>query len=433
MKNNYDQPNQSESIFKQFISLISGSLIILSAIIIIEGIALGLLTKHFSDSNTLTAIVIAIVSNIVLCIFIGLVLAFSFKKLSVKFSSIMKSVSTGDFSINMDEAEFKALGKISGHMNKLFEEVRSIITKSYELSSSIVKSIHIVDSSINEATTSISDIAATVNEIAVGASKQAEEAQSGAVMVENLSNKIAVVQDGYQTVMKETENVDKVNKEGLLSVHTLYQKSEEFTKTSDKIYSAVENLIESTKDISLFVETIEAISKQTNLLALNASIEAARAGESGKGFAIVANEVKKLAEESRKSAENIHHMIDNIHQDTSLAVEAMNEMKIVSNEQNMAVTKTNSSFNKISEAVESIVIRITEVQSAMTSMESDRNNVIKSIEAISMVSENTAAASEEVAASTEAQLEIFEDLHITSDKLRVLSDTLESYLNKYKI
>jgi methyl-accepting chemotaxis protein len=242
-----------------------------------------------------------------------------------------------------------------------------------------------------------------------------------------------VVKESYEAVVRETDNVGKVNKKGLTSVKTLNQKSEEYSITSDKIYSSVENLVESLKNIGAFVESIQSISEQTNLLALNAAIEAARAGETGRGFAVVADEVRKLADGSKHSTEMIISIIKDIRKDKDIVVEEMEKMKAVSREQKSAVSLAKDSFNEISNAVESIVNRINNVQEAIVYMENDKSEVIKAIENISVVSKNTASSTEEVAAATETQLKIFSDLQKTTDILGIQADELNIYLKKYKI
>ena len=272
-----------------------------------------------------------------------------------------------------------------------------------------------------------------MDEIAKGASEQAQEAQQGVQLVEKLSDQINFVYQSYASVMEETNTIHSLNDIGLKSVNILRAKSEENYNSTEKIFSVVEKLTNTTQEIGTFVQSIEDIAEQTNMLALNAAIEAARAGEAGKGFAVVAEEVRKLADQSRQSTEEITNLMESISEESQLAIQAMEIMKKVSQDQNIAVDSTNKSFGDIANGIESIVNKIKGVNVAVSRMQTDKDDVIAAIENISSVSQETAASSQEVAATTEQQLKAIDEMQTAAAQLDELVQELDKKLKKYKL
>lgn len=357
----------------------------------------------------------------------------SLKKLIARFTKEMEIIKSGDFSHLVDSKEYNEIKAVSSSVNSVLSDIRALIEGFFNLSMSIVQASRKVSSTANGASEAIQEISKTVDEIAKGASDQAQEAQHGVRLVENLSHQINFVYESYNKVTDETKKISGLNHAGMESVHILREKSRETYETTEKIFAVVDKLTNTTKDIGLFVESIENIAEQTNLLALNAAIEAARAGDAGKGFAVVAEEVRKLAEQSRKSTEEINNLVESIQEESVLAIKSMDIMKKVSYEQSQAVDKTNRSFNDIANAINLIVDKINEVNEAVTKMQDDKALVISAIENISAVSEETAASSEEVAATTENQLKAIDDMKEAAQNLDTLVHELDKKLKRYKI
>lgn len=365
-------------------------------------------------------------------ILVGIV-QYSFKKLMRKFTSEMEHIKQGDFSHVVDSKTHGILSEIAPVVNTVLSEIRSLIDGFFNLSISIVQASRKMSTTAQQTSTAVEEISHTVDEIAKGASSQAEEAQNGVELVGKLSEQIEFVYQSYGKVIEETNRINELNKTGIDSVGVLHDRSRENTEASEKIFSVIEKLTNTTKDIGLFVESIENIAEQTNMLALNAAIEAARAGEAGRGFAVVAEEVRTLADQSRKSTEEINHLVESIQEESALAIHTMDLMKKASSEQNAAVNKTNSAFSDIAGAINAIVARINEVNKAVISMQNEKNDVTSAIENISSVSEETAASSEEVAATTENQLKAIEEMKNAASGLDELVHELDKKLKKYKI
>lgn len=347
------------------------------------------------------------------------------------FKKDMEEIKQGDFTKELNPKQYFVFAPIAEGINSLTGEMKYIVSKFNNLSVSILEASNTVNSTSQQASTAMEDISKTMDEIAKGASDQAQQAQQGVEMVDKLSEQINFVYESYKQVTDETDKISGLNSVGLDSVRILRGKSKENYETSEKIFSVVENLANTLNDIGFFVESIENIAEQTNLLALNAAIEAARAGEAGKGFAVVAEEVRKLADQSRKSTEEINVLMQSIQEESNLAIQSIEVMKKVSQEQNEAVNQTDSSFTNIANAITSIVEKINDVNNAVNKMQNDKILVTASIENISSVSEETAAASQEVAATTEHELRAIEGMEKASIRLNKLLMEFDSLLKKY--
>ncbi len=402
---------------------------------LVAAVALGLLFGVIASLllENWTSLPILALAGFITSFLTQLLINISIKGLARRFSDEMDVIKQGDFSKLVDSKSYGVLGVVASNINAVLSDIRILIDGFFSLSFSIVQASRKVGSTAQEASSAMNEISKTVDEIAKGASSQAQEAQEGVQIVEKLSEQINFVYQSYSDVMDETNKINNLNSVGIESVSVLYKKSEENFNTSEKIFSVVEKLTNTTKDIGIFVESIENIAEQTNLLALNAAIEAARAGDAGKGFAVVAEEVRKLADQSRQSTEEITNLMQSIQEESQLAIKAMEIMKKVSQEQNAAVVETNKAFTDIANGIDSIVSKINNVSEAVGTMQKDRDVVMVAIENISSVSQQTAASSEEVAATTEHQLKAIEDMKSASVDLDQLVQELDAKLKKYKL
>lgn len=410
---------------KKIINSIS---IVTTILCVVLGIVFGLITQ-----NKLSLILFPCF-GLLISLLLNIILQISSNKFLTKFSSEIELVKQGDFSHVLEQKTFKSANgtnSIVNGFNSFVSEIKILIETFFSLSSSIVQATKKVNSSTDDSLLAMNQISKTVEEIAAGATQQANEAQRGASMVESLSDEINNVYKSYDSVISETKKIGVLNNVGIESVNILKEKSKESNDTSEKIFNVVGSLTNRTKDIGIFVESIESIAEQTNLLALNAAIEAARAGESGKGFSVVADEVRKLADQSRQSTEEIKGLVQEIQGDSELANEAMENMKQVSKEQSMAVAKTDSAFSDIDNAIKVIVEKINGINKSINKMQNDKNEVLTSIENISSVSEQSAASSQEVAATTETQLKSMENMKSATKELDELVKRLDEKLKKY--
>lgn len=185
--------------------------------------------------------------------------------------------------------------------------------------------------------------------------------------------------------------------------------------------------------ISDMLNSIEEIANQINLLSLNAAIEAARAGDSGKGFTVVAEEIKKLADLSKSTTGAINGHLSLMEEQSNKAIESMDFMKTISKEQKSATDKTFKSFQSISQGTTEIGSMLTHQTEAIKYIQEYSKSFIESIEILSSISEEAVASCEEISSNTLFQVEAITEMDQTAKKLADLAFDLNGKIGKYKL
>jgi len=239
-----------------------------------------------------------------------------------------------------------------------------------------------------------------IDEVAAGAQSQAKQVDETVGLVQQITAAIDEVARNSSSVANASRQVSEVAVQGGLQVAKSGEGMLRIKDATDKVGNMVKQLGDSSKQIGVIVETIDDIAEQTNLLALNAAIEAARAGEHGKGFAVVADEVRKLAERSSKATGEIADLIGSMQQMITAAVSGMQDSGKLVAEGTVLSDEAGDALKSIQGAVQGIVSQIDNMAVAAEQMSKSSVEVVRSIENVSAVTEETTAAAEEMAASS---------------------------------
>ncbi|WP_374702814.1 methyl-accepting chemotaxis protein [Bacillus sp. UMB0893] len=311
-------------------------------------------------------------------------------------------------------------------MRRMIEEVDLSVTTLTESAENL--------SAVSEETMAASEqVAGAMEDVARGATEQTTDVENMNERTNDLSVKINKVNESIVHIQSLSIKSENASYDGLEKLNVLQLKSAESNNELGSVESVLTDLAGKIKQIEEVVTVISAISDQTNLLALNASIEAARAGESGRGFAVVADEVRKLAEQSARATGRITETILGIQKESLKAVEAMGRTKEMNNEQNQAVHNSGEAFQTIVMMMGELANSISTVTEDMKEMNLQKEQVIESIVSISAITEQSAAAAEEVNASTDEQLRALETVADSAENLSEATKQLQELVKKFKI
>jgi methyl-accepting chemotaxis protein len=387
-----------------------------------------------SESNTLrnNTIVIGLIAFI-LAMIAALIISRSISNPLERLVSLMTMAKEGNLALHIADYSKDEIGEVINAFNDMVKKIYILVRDVKILAENVSNSTKVIAEVSEHSYASSEEIAATMSEIAKGASDQAASVADGMDCMNTLSNEINIINRKTQNVSLVLGETKRMKEEAIVSVRVLNNKAEETNEASTRIVNDINVLNSNIKDIKSIVELIVDISEQTNLLALNAAIEAARAGESGKGFAVVADEVRRLSDKSKESSIQISSIINDIQQKTEVVVREATSSSIVVRQQIDAVQKTDIAFKTIFNGMDKINNQLEETVESLNEIVRSRDITKIAIESISSVSEETAATTGQVSDAAQGQIKDIQKETELIQELNELVENLNSSVSQFKI
>lgn len=324
-----------------------------------------------------------------------------------------------------------------GQLSQSFEDMRrslvELINQMNTLSYELNESSYELSEAANQTGETSSQVAVTINEIADGTSQQAD---TTANVLQKMEKAMKQTEIGYGQVGQTLQNAmesTKVAYEGDKAISESIQHLNTVSKTVQFATESIQKLGRRSDEIGGIITIIGDIANQTNLLALNAAIEAARAGEQGKGFAVVADEVRKLAEESSKATSQITNMIKDIQTEIVTTVQTMESTLGAVENQVQIIQCGSQSLNTIVNRVEETEENMKQIKEIFDNLRKNASDVLQCIREVVVITEEAAAASQQVAASAEEQSSTVEEVAANANQLSNLAESLKREINRFKI
>lgn len=325
------------------------------------------------------------------------------------------------------------IGELSGAINTMTDSLRKLIRQVEDAGEHINASSEELTAGAERAAEAANQIAASITTVAEGSDRQAEAIADTDSIVVQLSAGIQQVAANAGAVSGQAAQSVDAAQEGRKSVDQAICQMRTIEATVSESAGVVTRLGERSHEIGQIVAAITGIAEQTNLLALNAAIEAARAGEQGRGFAVVADEVRKLAEQSGEAAKQIAQMIAEIQGETDRAVQAMNNGAAEVKHGTAAVDAAGKSFADIFGAIHEISEQMREVSTVMEEMAKGSEQIVSSMQDIDKLSKESASQAQNVAAATQEQSATTQEIAAASEALAKLAEELSHSVHMFRV
>ena len=376
---------------------------------------------------------IAVAICAVIAIVVGSVLASGISKAIRKVNRVLKKTSDGDLTGQISMKRKDEFNVLSSSITNMIGSMKDLILKMTNVSG------HVSDSAVQVGTNSevllevTKDITEAVDYINSGISQQAQDTESCLEQMNGLAEKINVVHENTDEISEIAQEAQGAIENGMVIVANLGEKVQGTTEVTETIIREIRELNKESIAINSIIGTINEIAEQTNLLSLNASIEAARAGEAGRGFAVVSEEIRKLAEQSGNAGNQIGEIINHIQERLAATIETAGLAGESVAFQTEALNNTVDVFKNISQQVSKLAEDVEKITQSVGGIEQAKEDTMNAIESISTTSNQTESASEELARSTEKQLQAVEVLNDAVKRLQMDAEDLDTSVSIFKV
>lgn len=386
-------------------------------------------------SNLSIIIILAVLASILL---IGFIMSFkmarSITNPLIKIAGQMEQISKGNLMLEPLSIKSKdEIGELMEAVNEMGNQLRKIVQDIHHASDTMSKQSSDLLSSSKELKEGSNQIAATMQELSAGAESQANSASELSEAMGMYMDKIYQIHRNGKEMFDKSREVLELTDNGSKLMNQSKKLFDYMFTGMQSNMKKIKKLDERSKQISKLVEVIQSIADQTNLLALNAAIEAARAGEHGKGFAVVADEVRKLAEQVSSSVVDIQKIVEEVHSETNKVTKSF-ELGFQQVESEMdSMNETSAAFQQIKETIKEISERINNAQNDLTDMLSTSESINDSISNIASISEEAAAGIEQTSASAATANESAATIASHAESMSNLAGDLQSLVKRFQV
>ena len=391
--------------------------------------------KAIYKKRLVNTTVFMIIIALMVCALLAMVITFIVKAIT-KVIGHLDEVADGKLDFKISEKLLQRsdeIGNIARSVHTLIGGLASIVVNIHHSTGELAEFKDDFQKKFETINNSISNVNVAVDEIANGATSQADETQKVNSQINDMGDAITKTSQNVDSLTQSTEQMKEHNEQLDTTIQELMAISDRNKESLAAVYNQTNETNQSVMHIGNAVDMITDIAGQTNLLSLNASIEAARAGEYGKGFAVVADQIRQLADQSANTAKEIGEIVAELIENSNTSVETMGVVRQEMTGQYEKLNTTKDIFEQLNEEVNNVVTAIESISTEVESLDKLKGEVLGSAESLAAIAQENAASTEETSASMVELGEIVNDCNTKTQQLVDIADSMEENVHKFHV
>lgn len=370
----------------------------------------------------------------IIAVAIGLLVMATIAKPLVQLRNLMVEGARGNLTVRSNgEKRQDEIGQLANSFNEMMTQIQALALQTTRSAAEVLSTASELTEASKQTSIAAKEIAVATEEIANGATSLAVEAEKGSDLTAHMNSQMKEVISANDEMSSSAMDVERASQQGTAYMGVLIEKTGATEEMTRSMVEKVDALKDSTGSIVKILDVLNNLTKQTNILSLNATIEAARAGAAGKGFMVVADEIRKLADQSRQSIDVVAQITAKIQGEIEETVSVLSEAYPLFQEQITSVKEANSIFLQVEAQMGLFAGKLELATNAVSELEKSQSVMSDAMTSVSAVAEQSSATSEEVASLSNEQLSISQGLVRLSDKLDSVSRELKESLSKFKM